>query len=75
MAQVGVDVSKHGGHAYPGMEKVYTDELPAMREDSAHGAFKGSGGIAYMNGNGNEASGDGVLKARVSCSTPKHCLI
>ena len=25
--QAGVDVSKHGGHAYPGMEKVYDLEV------------------------------------------------
>ena len=65
VAQAGVDVSKHGGHAYPGMEKVYNEDL-FVREDSAHGStFKGSDGIAYMNGNGAHTSGDSVLRARV----------
>lgn len=31
--QAGVDVSKHGGHAYPGMEDVYNVELQHMAGD------------------------------------------
>lgn len=59
--QIGVDVSKHGGHAYPGLDKVYDDMLV---NSEPHGAFNGKAGFAYPNGDGD--STDSMLKARVS---------
>lgn len=57
---IGVDVSKHGGHAYPGLDKVYDDMLV---NSEPHGAFNGKAGFAYPNGAGD--STDSMLKARV----------
>ena len=58
--QIGVDVSKHGGHAYPGLDKVYDDMLV---HSEPHGAFNGKAGFAYPTGDGKSA--DSLLKARV----------
>ena len=51
-AQAGVDVSKHGGHAYPGMEDVYNVELQHMAGDDVmtdvpDHKFHGSSGMDY----------------------------
>ena len=52
--QAGVDVSKHGGHAYPGMENVYDSELKGLDVTSddvtSHKTFQGSSGIDYSMG-------------------------
>lgn len=52
--QAGVDVSKHGGHAYPGMEDVYDSELKGldvMTDDIPNQkGFQGSSGIDYSLG-------------------------
>ena len=50
--QAGVDVSKHGGHAYPGMEDVYNVELQHMAGDDVmtdvpDHKFHGSSGVDY----------------------------
>ena len=50
--QAGVDVSKHGGHAYPGMEDVYNVELQHMAGDDImtdvpDHKFHGSSGVDY----------------------------
>jgi hypothetical protein len=50
--QAGVDVSKHGGHAYPGMEDVYNVELQHMASDDVmtdvpDHKFHGSSGVDY----------------------------
>ena len=50
--QAGVDVSKHGGHAYPGMEDVYNVELEHMASDDVmtdvpDHKFHGSSGVDY----------------------------
>ncbi len=51
MVQAGVDVSKHGGHAYPGMEDLYNVELEHMNDDIMTDVpdpkFHGSSGIDY----------------------------
>lgn len=48
----GVDVSKHGGHAYPGMEEVYDCELKGLdvMSEDVPGAKTGSSGIDYSQG-------------------------
>ena len=51
--QAGVDVSKHGGHAYPGMEDVYDAELKGLdvtNDDVPHQKHVGSSGIDYSLG-------------------------
>ena len=62
--QAGVDVSKHGGHAYPGMEDVYTSELQGLDVTAddvpSHKTFQGSSGIDYSLGGSN-------LQRQVSC--------
>ena len=55
MTQAGVDVSKHGGHAYPGMEEVYNVELRHLQHDDImtdqpDQKFHGSDGINYPGG-------------------------
>ena len=55
-------MSKHGGHAYPGLDKVYDDMLV---HSEPRGAFNGKAGFAYPTGDG---SADTLLKARVSSS-------
>ena len=47
-----MDVSKHGGHAYPGMEDVYNVELEHMASDDVmtdvpDHKFHGSSGVDY----------------------------
>ncbi len=47
-----MDVSKHGGHAYPGMEDVYNVELQHMAGDDVmtdvpDHKFHGSSGVDY----------------------------
>lgn len=53
MVQAGVDVSAHGGHAYPGMEDVYHSELKGLDGSTDDGldSKNGSNGIDYSLGN------------------------
>ena len=47
-----MDVSKHGGHAYPGMENVYDCELTGLdvMSEDLPGQKTGSSGIDYSQG-------------------------
>ena len=52
LVQAGVDISKHGGHAYPGMEDVYDCELKGLdvMSEDIPGQKTGSSGIDYSQG-------------------------
>lgn len=58
MVQAGVDVSRHGGHAYPGMEDVYISELKGLDVTTEDLADKDSAKIDY-------SLGDIVLQGQV----------
>lgn len=67
--QAGVDVSKHGGHAYPGMEDVYNVELRHMAGDDVmtdvpDHKFHGSSGVDYP------GSHSSKLQSQVGSSHP-----
>ena len=64
-----MDVSKHGGHAYPGMEDVYISELKGLdvTTDDGLDTKNGSSGIDY-------SLGDIVLQGQVLLQSPSgHC--
>lgn len=54
----GVDVSKHGGHAYPGMEDVYNIELQHLEDDVMTDVpqikYHGSSGMDYPGAQGSK---------------------
>ena len=56
--QAGVDVSKHGGHAYPGMEDVYNIELQHLEDDVMTDVpqikYHGSSGMDYPGAQGSK---------------------